>query len=94
MIGGYEDLAEGLIDFLGKSSMLERALASWDLEPLDETPSNTLRRVGLRLGCLVRGGEVNMDLAGKRLIEAFSTGRLGRFTLEGPGDPPPWEVGP
>jgi len=94
VIGGYEDLAEGLIDFLGKSSMLERALASWDLEPLDETPSNTLRRVGLRLGCLVRGGEVNMDLAGKRLIEAFSTGRLGRFTLEGPGDPPPWEVGP
>lgn len=35
-----------------------------------------------------------MDLAGKRFIEAFSTGRIGRFTLEEPGDRRPWEDEP
>ena len=94
VIGGHEDLAEGLVRFLGGSSMLERALSSWGMERLDETPSDTLRRIGVRLGCLVKGGEVNMDLAGKRLIEAFSTGRIGRFTLEEPGDSRPWEDEP
>lgn len=94
VIGGHEDLAEGLIDYLGRSSMLEKALASWDMELLDEPPSSTLRRIGVRLGCLVKGAEVNLDLAGKRLIDAFSTGKLGRFSLEEPGDPRPWEAEP
>jgi ribosome biogenesis GTPase A len=42
----------------------------------------------------VRGGEVNMDLAGRRFIESFSTGKLGRFTLEEPGELQPWEEEP
>lgn len=93
VIGGYEDLAEGLIDFLGRSSMLERALDSWGIPFEDTSSAETLQRIGIRLGCLVKGGEVNRDLAGRRFLEAFSTGKLGRFTLEEPGDRFAWEDG-
>ena len=94
VIGGYEDLAEGLVEFLGRSSMLERVLEAWKIPYEETSAAETLHRIGIRLGCLVKGGEVNRDLAGRRLIEAFSTGKLGRFTLEQPGDRPAWEEEP
>lgn len=94
VIGGNESLGEGLVEFLGGSSMLDRALEAWGMERKEETASATLERIGSRLGCLVRGGEVNMDLAGRRFIESFSTGKLGRFTLEEPGELQPWEEEP
>jgi ribosome biogenesis GTPase A len=74
--------------------MLDWALEAWGMERKEETASATLERIGSRLGCLVRGGEVNMDLAGRRFIESFSTGKLGRFTLEEPGELQPWEEEP
>ena len=94
VIGGYEFLGEGLVEFLGRTTMLDKALEAWEMGREEEAPSDTLRRIGARLGCLVKGGEVNMDLAGRRFIEAFSTGKLGRFTIEEPGEDQPWEEEP
>ncbi len=50
--------------------------------PEETNPRDDLHRVGRRLGCLVRGGRVNREAAGKKLCEAFATGKLGRVTLE------------
>ncbi len=91
VIGGYEDLAEGLVDFLGRSPMLEIALGTWEISAEGLDRAEILQRIGVRLGCLVKGGMVNRDLAGRRFIEAFSTGKLGRFTLEDPDERPFWE---
>ena len=54
------------------------------VEP-DEIPAVTLELIGRKYGCLISGGRVNMELAGQKFIEAFSSGRLGRFCLEVPG---------
>jgi hypothetical protein len=34
---------------------------------------------------------VDVESAGRVFIDAFATGRLGRMSLESPGDPPLWE---
>jgi ribosome biogenesis GTPase A len=45
-----------------------------------------LRQIGSRLGCLVQGGNIDLELAGRKFIESFSTGKLGSVTIEYPDD--------
>jgi hypothetical protein len=35
---------------------------------------------------MVSGGNICFELAGRKLIEAFSTGKLGNITIEYPDD--------
>ncbi|MCL2742015.1 MAG: ribosome biogenesis GTPase YlqF [Oscillospiraceae bacterium] len=46
----------------------------------------TVRRIGLRRGCLARGGGVDPLRSAMALLDDFRGGRLGRLTLEVPGD--------
>jgi len=48
-----------------------------------------LEAAGRRLGCLVGGGAVDPERAGREVLGDFGAGRLGRWTLE---PPPPTEV--
>ncbi len=43
-----------------------------------------LEIIGRRLGCLISGGAVNVELAGRRFLDAFSSGKLTPVTLETP----------
>ena len=83
VVGGWENAAVSLLAFLdakGMSGMLP-------VEHVDgEAPALTLERTGRKYGCLVSGGRVNMELAGQKLIEAFSSGRLGKVCLELPDE--------
>jgi ribosome biogenesis GTPase A len=74
-------LARGLFGAIGPALKVEAA----------EDPSELLERVGRRYGRLSPGGEVDREGAGRAFRDALSTGRLGRLSLERPGDPPPWE---
>ena len=56
------------------------------VENPDEIPALTLESIGKKYGCLISGGRVNMELAGQKFIEAFSSGRLGKICLELPDD--------
>ena len=87
VLGGFEASALALIRFLRARGLLSGVLSKWEVEERDEAPEETLERIGRRLGCLVAGGGVNGELAGRRLVEAFSSGKLGPVTLETPGDP-------
>ena len=87
VLDGFEAAALSLIKFLKERGLFAPVMAKWNIEELDESPSDTLERVGRRLGCLVSGGAVNVELAGRRLIDAFSSGKLGPVTLETPGEP-------
>ena len=87
VLGGYEAAALDLLRFLRERVLIGPLLARWELEDLDEPAELTLERIGRRLGCLVAGGAVNPDLAGRRLVDSFASGKLGPVTLELPGDP-------
>ena len=75
------------IRFLRARGLFGALLKKWEIEERDEPGELTLERLGRRLGCLVSGGEVDRELAGRRLMDAFSSGKLGPATLELPGDP-------
>lgn len=87
VLGGFEAAALQFIRFLRSRGLFGAVLGKWEVRELDETPEETLVRIGRRLGCLAPGGAVNMELAARRLMEAFASGRLGPATLELPGDP-------
>ncbi|MCL2009418.1 MAG: 50S ribosome-binding GTPase [Synergistaceae bacterium] len=87
VVGGYEAAALEFVGFLKARGLWGAVGEKWGIEDINEPPDETLSRVGRRLGCLVAGGAVNMDLAGKRLLESFASGKLGAVTLELPGEP-------
>lgn len=81
VVGGWENAALSLLSFLDAENMHEII----PVERIDEEiPALTLERIGRKYGCLISGGRVNMELAGQKFIEAFSSGRLGRICLELP----------
>jgi ribosome biogenesis GTPase A len=102
VVGGYESAAIELIQFLRKRDLWDIVKKAWNIEDPEESgpaealgkasgsaefAEKTLANIGRRLGCLVAGGNVDMKLAGRRLVDSFAAGKLGPVTLEMPGDP-------
>ena len=56
-----------------------------DME-LDGAEAALLERIGQKRGCLVAGGVVDVERAARIVIDEFRSGRMGRITLERPGD--------
>ena len=88
VIGGYESMGTHLINFLRKANLLS-ILEKWDISTYSDRKEEyeaqeILRQVGRRLGCLVAGGNIDLELAGRKLVESFSTGKLGSVTIEYP----------
>lgn len=83
VVGGFENAALSLLRFLDAKGMNEFVPVE---HADDEAPALTLERIGRKYGCLVSGGRVNMELAGQKFIEAFSSGRLGLVCLELPDE--------
>ena len=79
VVGGWENAAISLVKFLTCNDMAGLI----PVEP-DDIPAITLELIGRKYGCLISGGRVNMELAGQKFIEAFSSGRLGKICLEVP----------
>ncbi|MDR1648892.1 MAG: 50S ribosome-binding GTPase [Synergistaceae bacterium] len=95
VVGGYEPAAVGLIAFLRTRGLWDTVADAWGLAKDDargDAPAEiVLEDIGRRLGCLVAGGGVNMELAGRRLVDSFASGKLPPLTLELPraGGPGP-----
>lgn len=87
VIGSFETSAEALIAFLGNSGLWSIVEKAWSVRLDEKGPEATLESLGRRLGCLVSGGIVDLDAAARKFLESFSTGRLGRVTLELPETP-------
>ncbi|MBP8685033.1 MAG: 50S ribosome-binding GTPase [Synergistaceae bacterium] len=90
VIGNWEDHAKECISFLITKNLWQGVESAWGIKP-EGTPADILESVGKRLGKLLPGGLVDIESAGRVFIDAFATGRLGRMSLERPGDPPLWE---
>ena len=87
VIGGYHNIALDFLAYLEDRNLLKVALASWDIEITEGEPEKVLESIGKRLGCLAPGGSVDMERAGKLLLDSFSAGKLGKITLELPEQP-------
>jgi ribosome biogenesis GTPase A len=85
VLDGFEAAALSLIRFLKERGLFAQVLAKWEIDERDEAPEESLTRIGRRLGCLMSGGAINTELAGRRLMDAFSSGKLCPVTLETPG---------
>ncbi|MDD2207045.1 MAG: GTPase [Aminobacterium sp.] len=92
VIGGTDVVALSLIEFLKERGYWHLIEEKWNIENEAEESLITLEKIGRRLGCLVSGGRVDFSLAGQRFLDTFSTGKLGRITLEWPGERYPWEI--
>lgn len=90
VIGNWESHASECISFLIKKDLWSGVENSWGIKG-EGTPEDILQKIGVRLGKLLSGGIVDTEAAGKMFMEAFATGKLGRMSLEKPGDPPLWE---
>lgn len=83
VIGGFDAMAVSLINFLRENNFWKLVEETWGVAQA-ESNEETLELIGKRLGCLVAGGAVNLELAGRRFVESFSGGKLGRMTIELP----------
>ena len=90
VIGSWEDHAKDCILFMTKKGIWNGVEDAWGIKA-DKDSSEILEKIGLRLGKLLPGGVVDRETTGKVFLEAFSTGKFGRISLERPGDPPLWE---
>jgi len=85
VIGGYDAVSFRLVEFLLEKDLWYVVKDAWGVDS-GEDPYETLESLGRRLGCLLPGNKVDFTLAGRRFLEAFSSGKLGAFSLERPGD--------
>lgn len=87
VIGGFDTVACTLIDFMQKQGLWHFVEEKWGINADPDDTASVLESIGRRLGCLVSGGCVDYTLAGRRFLESFSTGKLGRISLETPAVP-------
>ena len=67
----------GLLQKRGPQALEER----YGFAP-EGAPEKILAEIGRLRGCLVRGGEVDLEKAGRVFLEDLRSGRLGRLSLE------------
>lgn len=89
VIGSWQNHARECIDFLKRRDLIAGMTEAWGID-VEGDSSGVLERVGRRLGKLLPGGVVDLEAAGRAVIEALSTGKLGRISLETPNSPVPW----
>ena len=78
-----EELAAGLMSLLAErypAVLAER----YGIDCTGRSPWELLEAAGRRRGCLVSGGEVDLERSCRMILEEFRNGKLGRFTLETP----------
>lgn len=79
------ELASGLAEWL-RAHAVELLVARYKLADLPEEGHEILEALGRKRGCLVAGGIVDLTKAAAILLDEFRGSKIGRFTMEEPGD--------
>lgn len=61
-------------------------LKRYKLLEIPESATELLGEIGRRRGCLISGGEVDLHRAAELLLRELRSGKVGRISLERPGD--------
>jgi ribosome biogenesis GTPase A len=64
----------------------ELVKSRYHLAELPETPSDLLEELGRGMGCLIAGGEIDMNRASEAFLRELRAGKIGRISLEEPAD--------
>ncbi|MDO9534617.1 MAG: ribosome biogenesis GTPase YlqF [Bacillota bacterium] len=84
-----ENTAQWLVELiLSREKTSVPFMAYYSLEKNDDVgdTGDFLKEIGLRRGCLTKGGEVDKKKAARIILKDFRRGALGRISLEEPGD--------
>lgn len=81
-----EELAWKLIHFLRTAYPGALEMRYHIEENVDKTDSELLTEIAVKRGFIVKGGEVSSERAAGVLFDEFRSGRLGRISLDNPGD--------
>lgn len=81
-----EDIALYAIACL-KSRYPEQLIMRYTLDSIEQEPSEILEIIGLKRGCLRKGG-VDYNKAAESMLNDIRTGKLGQLTFESPADIP------
>lgn len=60
----------------------ENLRTRYKLEELEEDPAETLRKIGVKRGCLVMGGNIDTLKTAVIVLNEFRAGKIGLFTLD------------
>ena len=90
VIGSQLEHAKQCIDFLIAHNFWAPIEKTWGILA-EGTSSEIIQKIGVRLGKLVSGGNIDLEATGKTFLNNLSIGKFGRMTFEKPGDSPLWE---
>jgi ribosome biogenesis GTPase A len=62
----------------------ELVKSRYRLAEMPETPSALLEQLGRSMGCLIAGGEIDMNRASEAFLRELRAGKIGRISLEEP----------
>lgn len=81
------ELAQKLLEVLA-SKFPEKLKTRYKLEelPQDITPEELLLTIGRKRGCIIAGGEIDVQRASVMLLDEFRGGKIGAITLETPDE--------
>ncbi|AOR23261.1 ribosome biogenesis GTPase YlqF [Clostridium taeniosporum] len=80
-----EELSYKLVERLQKFYK-ENIKERYKIEDVCEDPLETLNSIARKRGALVSGGEINYNRIAVILLDEFRAGRIGKISLERPGD--------
>ncbi|MDR3254639.1 MAG: 50S ribosome-binding GTPase [Synergistaceae bacterium] len=89
VIGAWTAHACECVDFLQRHALIACISGTWGVD-VSGSPEEVVERIGRRLGRLLPGGGVDIESAARAMIDALSSGKLGRLSLERPGSHTPW----
>ncbi|MBS4008137.1 MAG: ribosome biogenesis GTPase YlqF [Clostridium sp.] len=72
--------------FFMRQHFWEQLRQRYNLEHSLDDPREILVEIAKRRGCLLKGGVVDLEAAARLLVKDLREGRLGRITLEKPGE--------
>lgn len=84
VIASPTDLALDCIGCLIGAGLWSAAASPWGLDGGERDPMRALEAVAVRLGKKMKGDILDLEGAARAFLEAFSSGRLGRLSLETP----------
>lgn len=81
------ELAQALLSELTETGFSAFLAARYKLkeEELKLPPPALFQRIGIKRGCLVKGGEIDSERTASLILDDFRSGSMGRISLEKPG---------